>query len=338
MEILYDHCSELPARFCEIPLQGIRELFPRPTIVELKGRKPQPLFVSIVLHGNEDAGLLAMQELIRRYENVQLPRSIILFIGNVDACAATARFLPSQVDYNRAWPGSELPQCETHELLRQVTNFAVKHDLFASIDVHNNTGLNPVYGCICETSANHMYLASLFSRTVIYFTRPRGVQTQAFVKHCPSVTCECGKIGDVNGAHKAADLIDACLHLAEFPNHPVDETSIDLYHTVARIKIKPRCSFGFNDDSDIIFRGDLDRLNFVELEAGETLGTLRGNVEECFEVFDESGNDVTCDYLRTASQQVKLGRKAMPSMFTRNLDVIRQDCLGYLMERYRVPS
>ncbi len=254
-------------------------------------------------------------------------------MGNVQACASRARYLDHQVDFNRAWPGSELPASQTHDLLQSVTERMLQRGVFVSIDLHNNTGRNPIYGCICDTSPEHVYLASMFSRTVVYFTRPRGVQTQAFSSHCPSLTCECGQIGDGQGVQRAAELIDACLHLSEFPHHTLPDGDVHLFHTVARIKVRDECSFGFTQGSDIVLREDLDCLNFVELAEGEALATLGRSLEECFLVNDEGGRDVTTQYLTCSNQRVQLGKASMPSMFTRNLDVIRQDCLGYLMER-----
>lgn len=330
--------TDIPAGLLTVPLKEIKSIFPTPTVLSIAGRKSPPVFVSVLLHGNEDAGLLALQELLNKYVDRELPRSLIVFIGNVDACEAGSRYLSHQVDFNRAWPGSELPPCEIHEMLAEVTEFATRDGLFASVDVHNNTGRNPHYGCVCLTDPRHLYLASLFGRTVVYFTRPKGVQTQAFMQHCPSLTCECGKIGDRFGATRAAETIDACLHMSEFPDHALELDDIDVYHTVARIRVREHRTFGFEPGQDILLRADLDDLNFTELHEGESLGSFQGSIDDCFIVNDEHGQDVTHKYLVATDAQVRMGRSAMPSMFTRNLEVIRQDCLGYLMERYPLPS
>ena len=202
-----------------------------------------------------------------------------------------------------------------------------------SLDLHNNTGRNPIYGCVWDTAPEHIYLASMFSRTVVYFKRPRGVQTQAFSPYCPAITCECGQIGDMAGVERAVELIDACLHLSEFPHHQLPEGDVHVFHSVARIKIRDQRSFGFAAGNDIQLRDDLDCSNFVELQVGESLATLSCDLEECLVVNDELGRDVTQQFLGCVDQQLRLRRPAMPSMFTRDLNVIRQDCLGYLMER-----
>ncbi|MEZ6138871.1 MAG: M14 family metallopeptidase [Pirellulaceae bacterium] len=336
----------VPAGLESVPVRNITQIVPQPTLIHLQGRRQPAVFVSILLHGNEDVGLLAFQQLLRRYQDRQLPRSLSVFIGNVAACASGVRYLSDQVDFNRVWPGSELPITETHRLMQQVTDRILERGVFVSIDLHNNTGLNPIYGCICDPSPAHIYLASMFSRTVVYFTRPRGVQTQAFTSHCPSVTCECGQIGDMAGVQHAVDLIDACLHLHEFPDCDVPQGDVHIFHTVARIALRDGCSFGFAAESssprpDVVLRDDLDALNFVELAEGESIGVLHKQLAECFIVNDEAGRDVTSQFLSvprasssvSSGQRIRLRRPTMPSMFTRNHEVIRQDCLGYLMER-----
>jgi hypothetical protein len=43
---------------------------------------------------------------------------------------------------------------------------------------------------------------------------------------------------------------------------------------------------------------------------------------------------VASDYFQVEEGQLCLNRSVMPSMLTKDLEVIRQDCLCYLMERY----
>jgi hypothetical protein len=51
-------------------------------------------------------------------------------------------------------------------------------------------------------------------------------------------------------------------------------------------------------------------------------------------VLDESGSDVTSHYLTEENGELLLHQPVMPSMLTKNAEVIRQDCFGYFMERY----
>ena len=72
----WDVISEVPKAFLELTMRDVRKVFPRPTLIELPGESP-PLFISILLHGNEDAGLLAMQDFFRTYDPQRSRRGLI---------------------------------------------------------------------------------------------------------------------------------------------------------------------------------------------------------------------------------------------------------------------
>lgn len=328
----------------ESPPEGLLEAAPAelqrllggPTLLHLPGRRPEPLFVSVLLHGNEDTGYFAARELLRRYRDKSLPRALSIFFGNVSAAALGLRRLDGQPDYNRVWPGSEEPASAEQTLMARVVGEMERRGVFASVDVHNNTGINPHYACVNRVDHRYLHLATLFSRTVVYFTRPRGVQSLAFSRLCPAVTVECGQPGQPHGIEHALDYLDACLHLADIPVHPVAPHDIDLFHTVAIVKVPESVSFGFGDGAgDIRFNPQLDHLNFRELPAGTPLGRVVSDRAR-LEVWDEFGKDAGARYFAVEDGELRLLRPVMPSMFTRDARVIRQDCLGYLMERYQL--
>jgi hypothetical protein len=180
-----------------------------------------------------------------------------------------------------------------------------------------------------------LQLATLFSRTVIYFLRPRGVQSLAFAELCPAVTVECGKAGNPHNTEHALEYIEACLHLAEFRQHAVSPHDIDLYHTVATIKVSDAVDFGFDAaDQPLSLMGDLDRFNFRDLAPGTVWGRQPAGTPLALVATDENGNDVSARYFQLdADGCIRLGAPATPSMLTLDCRVIRQDCLCYLMER-----
>ena len=92
----FDRLHALPDGFFDLTTANIRSLFPNPTLVHLEGKSPQHLFLSILLHGNEYTGLKVIQRLLRACEG-ELPRSILLFIGNVRAAERNLRFLPGRL-------------------------------------------------------------------------------------------------------------------------------------------------------------------------------------------------------------------------------------------------
>ena len=84
---LFDRLHGLSEGFSDITTANIRSLFPNPTLVQLDGESDDYLFVSILLHGNEYSGLRVMQHFLQQYAD-GLPRSILMFVGNVRAAEA----------------------------------------------------------------------------------------------------------------------------------------------------------------------------------------------------------------------------------------------------------
>jgi succinylglutamate desuccinylase len=288
----------------------------------------------VLAHGNESTGFYAVQSMLQLWRDRELPRALSIFIGNVTAASLGQRFLDGQADYNRVWPGAENTDSPEAHMMQQVVDAMRERKAFASIDLHNNTGINPHYACINRIDNQFLHLASLFSRTVVYFIRPLGVQSMAMSYVCPSATIECGKPGQEYGAEHARDYMNACLHLSELSQQPVPSHDVDLFHTVAIVKVNEEISFGFGDESvDLRLVGNIDHLNFREISAGTQLGWLNNSDLNVLDVRDDNGQEVFERYFSVDRGVLTTTRPFMPSMFTLDKKIIRQDCLGYLMER-----
>ena len=334
--------DHIPAGFLEASAGGVHQVLPGPTLIHLPGRKPDPLFVSVLLHGNEYTGLKAIQNVLGRYTTSELPRALSIFVGNVKAAAVGLRRLDGQLDYNRVWPGAEataeIAESAEYRMTGQVVDEMRKRGVFASIDVHNNTGLNPHYGCVNDLHSEFLHLATLFSHTVVYFLRPRGVQSAAFAKICPAVTLECGKPDDAAAEDHATQFIEAVLHLDHFPERPLATGDFNLFHTVATVKVSEERSFSFGEfDADLELDPQIDHMNFRELEPGTRFGKVTAGSPMPLVALAEDGGDVTSDFFAIRDGELLLSRGAMPSMLTLDERIIRQDCLCYLMERYALP-
>lgn len=330
--------DRIPEGLLDAEPAALHRVLPGPALIHLAGQRPRALFVSVLLHGNEDTGLRAVQALLRRYApgggRHELPRALSLFIGNVAAARAGLRRLPGQPDYNRVWPGAPGARTPEHRLMQRVFDEMRARGVFASVDVHNNTGLNPHYACITRRDPQFLQLASLFGRTLVYFTTPRGVQAGAFAELAPAVTLECGRPGQSRGVEHALEYLETCLHLSEIPSHLPAAGSVDLFHTVAVLKVPEELSFGFGAaDADLRLVEDLDHLNFRELPAGTRLGWVRPGGPGRIAAFDERGRDVAGRFLDEVDGELRVAVPVMPSMLCRDTRAIREDCLGYLMER-----
>jgi hypothetical protein len=219
-------------------------------------------------------------------------------------------------------------------MAQEIVSVMNKRNVFASVDIHNNTGLNPHYACINKLDNPCLQLASLFGRLIVYFIRPKGVLSAAFSQLCPAVTLECGRPGQQHGVEHALEFLDSCLHLTELPQHPILSQDIDLFHTVAQVKINEEVKFSFNQvDTELLLNQDLDRMNFTEVSPGTVLGLSKMNTGMPLIAKDELGNNVTDHFFTFQNGELQIKRLTMPSMLTLDERVIKQDCLCYLMER-----
>jgi hypothetical protein len=336
----------VPTELLDIDATQLYRVLTGPTLIHLPGRQPQPLFVSVLLHGNEQTGWLAIQKLLRHYRDLDLPRALSILIGNVRAARYRTRHLDDQPDYNRIWLGGDRLE---HQMARQVWQAMADRSVFACIDIHNNTGLNPHYACVNRLEPSFLQLATLFGRTTVYFTTPKTVLSAAFAKLCPAVVVECGQPGLPYGVQHALDFVQACLHLTEFSQRSILPQDIDLFHTVAVVKVPEDVRFSFGDFSfgdfsfgdaaaDLCFPNDIDRLNFCELLPGTLVALQSLSSRACLDVRDEDEQDVCDRYFYLANGEIRTKLPVMPSMLTLNTEIVRQDCLCYLMERYPLQS
>ncbi len=320
----------LPDGILGRPASRLHEVLDGPTLIHLPGRREEPLVITVLLHGNEDTGWESTRALLDNYAGHTLPRSLALFVGNVAAARHGLRRLEGQPDFNRIWKGGEEPE---HRLAAEVLEAVARRRPFASIDVHNNTGLNPHYGCINRLDHRYLHLATLFSRTVVYFIRPETVQSMAMAQLCPAVTVECGKPGHAANAEHVLDYLDAVINMASLPEHPVAPHDYDLFHTVATVKVPDEVSFSFRDpNAQLVFEPDLDELNFRELPVGTALAFANGAGARV-DAWNEEGERVTDRFFAVNEGELRTRLPVMPSMLTLDERVIRQDCLCYLMER-----
>jgi succinylglutamate desuccinylase len=327
----FDH---FPDTLLDVAASDLWRHLAGPSLFHLPGRQAQPLFVSVLLHGNEDTGWRAVQSVLRRHRGTLLPRALMLFVGNIEAAKARVRTLPTQTDYNRCWPGTRQPAAPEAQLMREVIELVTQHAPFASIDIHNNTGNNPHYACINSLADHHLHLARLFGRTVVYFKEPTGVQSAALAEFCPAVTVECGRVGGLAGVEQAVDFVWSALAISHFPSHPVPEVDLDLLRTFAIVKVPPDASLSYDGtDADFRLRRDLDHLNFSELEPGTSFGRLGGSRKRHLEILAGGEFATAGRYFDYAEHEIRLSQRAIPAMLTVDARAVRLDCLGYLMHR-----
>jgi succinylglutamate desuccinylase len=324
----------LPEGLLDTRSGDLYKVLPGPTLLHLQGRMAEPLFVSVLLHGNEYSGWEAMRRFLYSYQRDELPRSISVFIGNIQAARYGIRHLDGQPDYNRVWNGTETAE---HKMMQAVLDAMNRRRVFASIDLHNNTGRNPHYACINKTENRFIQLARMFSRIIVYFIRPDGVQAKAFAGLCPAVTLECGQPGESSGIDHAIEYLEKCINMETIPDQPMDRSEIDLYHTIGVTKIKQGVSLGFNgENADLVLAGNIESMNMKEIAPENIIAEKVSTSFLPLTVMDEQGNDVTSEHFTIRDGKLLNRKQIIPSMFTLNKDIIIDDCLCYLMEHYQL--
>lgn len=324
--------EDIPVGLLQCEAHELHDLLPGPSLIHIKGIRAQPLFVSVLLHGNETTGWQAVRSILQDFQGRALPRSMSLFIGNVHAAAQGVRHLDGQPDYNRIWKAQG--ELEEDVMVRQVLEEMRARDIFACLDIHNNTGRNPHYACVNRLATPFFQLATLFSRTVVYFLQPDSVLSMAFANLCPAVTVECGKASDRSGEAHAREFILNALALDEFSETGMAVHNIDLFHTVAIVKLREGMRIAVSDaEADIELLPDIDQHNFHELIPGTELARIHHDRILPVMAVNEFGKDVAERYFEVRNGWLVTSVPVMPSMITLDVDIIRQDCLCYLMER-----
>ena len=330
-----DIISALPEGFYDFESQQILEYFPTTTLIELGGERSPPMFVSILLHGNEYSGLKAVQAFLKKYAD-GLPRSLYLLVGNVTAAAQGLRVIPGQTDYNRCWPGTEMEENAETRMMQAVVDRVTREPLFAAIDIHNNSGMNPHYAGITKVTQENQHLVSMFNHMGLFFTRPKGVSTMAFDDICPAAILECARPGDALGIQHATELLDALSHMDHFPQRPVAAHDLQLMRTLATLNIPDHVSIDFDlaGQADLRFQQNFDHMNFTEIGNQDVFAHT--SVEKPLAITNQLGEDVTEQIVRVENGKLYLNRTLMPAMITMDEAIIRQDCLCHLLVDYHI--
>ena len=326
---IIDH---IPEGFWEIQPSEITTLINNPTLIHLRGKEDQPFFVSVLLHGNEYSGLLILQNILKKYRDQILPRSLIVFVANPKACAKGVRHLEDQPDFNRIWKGGSSYE---ELLVKPVLQYVKDHQIQGAIDIHNNTGRNPIYACINKRKEEFVKLAQVFSVNIVYFTKPDTVLSKALSEICPAVVLECGLPGHIQGIDSGVHLIENILDVEEkWKQNKVKENSI--YHTYATLYIAPDSHLSFHPepflkDKGLCFIKEWDKLNFKQLQAGTFLGKVSDSKQ--IKLIDHQGKNIFDQFFSIIENNLTVKTAFIPGMLTQDIQVAQSDCLGYVMEK-----
>jgi|GEM_PF-4806447 len=80
------HLYEIPDGLLEATPYELEALLSEPTLIHLSGVHNETLFISVLLHGNEPTGFLAVQALLRKYQTRTLPRALSVLFWQCFSC------------------------------------------------------------------------------------------------------------------------------------------------------------------------------------------------------------------------------------------------------------
>jgi len=321
----------IPDDVLKCEAKDLHRILGGPTIMHIKGTNPKAVFISCLLHGNEVTGFYAIQRLLQSVVNSKPNRDIILFFGNTLAAQTGERHLFNQPDYNRIWEVGDLPE---NKLAMDVLSYAKEQSLFACLDIHNNSGKNPYYGCVNFTDKNWIQLAGLFSKRIVYFTEPSEVLSNAFSTLCPAVTIEAGLPGKEEGIITVLNYLKTIINLDSF-DEKFDAFSVDVFHTIGRIMVEPTCSVDFEDKkestSDLSFSPTIDEKNFEIVPKFTHFGYAK-NLDSV-KAINNKDEIITEDIFFLKEGSLQSNRIFIPAMFTKDIFIMKEDCMGYIMEK-----
>ncbi len=298
--------AELPAPVAALPAPALACELGGPTLFDLRKEGEPPLFISVLLHGNEVSGWDAVRRLAPRIREA----SALLFVGNVAAASAGLRTLPERVDFNRVWEGGRTAEAVLANVVVDIVA-AAKPRL--AVDVHNNTGRNPPYAVACRTDSRTLALAGTFSPRVLLATQPHGFQTRRLARVCTAVTVEVGTPDDPSSTARATAFLAKVL--AATPTRM--PASLSLLETVARVTL----------DEHAAIVQEAQEFNFRTAPPGTMLAS-----GGALSAWDEDGRDVSANYLVVKDGATMLKRPTALAMYTGDIHAARQDCLCYLLK------
>lgn len=327
--------NELPPGFFEATPENLYLLLPSLSLVHLRGQKDETLFLSCLLHGNENSGFFAIQKFLKENLN-SLDKSLIILFGNLEAARYKVRRLDSQPDFNRIWKDSHFSESTRVE---QIKAYLHQQKLCCAIDFHNTNGRNPHFVCINKKNNKFFQLAQLFHGIIVYFDNPEEVLAIACAEMCPSVTAECGPPDNSAGVTKAYSFLTRVYNSQSFEDSLFEDQVISYNEIIAKINIPERLSFNIgNGPEDINLNPHLEDYNFKALPPGIVLAKIHSPQTRFF-IHDGRDNEFQDSLVTYTDNSVILDAGLIPSMLTLNQKVISQDCLGYLMlQKYYSPK
>ena len=307
-----------------------------PTMLVVEGRdRSRTRGVATLLHGNEPSGIRAVTELLR--SDVVPATRVVILVPSVEAALTprpfTHRMLPGRRDLNRCFrePYDGADGTVAHEALRLLREAGCE----ALVDLHNNTGRNPAYGVATGVDAARLGLVALFAGLYVTTNLRLGSLIEATSDDFPTVTVECGRVGDAEADALALAGLRRYVELPEIETRLAPGRMTVLCDPV-RVCVRPGVRLAFGavpmPGADLTLVSDIDRHNFQPVMPGAPVGWLGTHGTWPIEARGASGEDVSEDLFVVRDGRLETRRGIVPIMMTTDATVAVADCLFYVVQ------
>ena len=274
------------------------------------GAQNGPLVVAIGgIHGNEIAGIKAIQEVFRMLEKepeanpgFQFRGNIVGLVGNLEACRTGQRFL--ECDMNRIWQPDNVARLESvpidmlhdeerelRELLQAIKDTIKKENAreVVIIDLHTTSADGGIFSIPLEDDPESIRLAKGLhapvilgllrglNGTLMHYASGNHFAENGLPEKVSSVAFESGQHEDPLSVSRAISAIISLLRAVGC----VQEHDVDNWHDEILIKYAAnlpaltRLSYVHHINPEMAFKMNPGYLNFQPVKAGEVLASDR---------------------------------------------------------------
>lgn len=309
-----------------------------PAAIRVAGRDRRRCRVVVtLLHGNEPSGLRAVHGWLRAG---QLPATdALLVLGGVAAALAepvlTRRELPGSVDLNRCF-GDREPAGPAREFARAILDLIRRSEPEALVDVHNNTGHNPVYGVAPRVGDAERQLVGLFAGRVVHYDLRLGALVEETPELCPTVVVEAGRAGAPGADAAARRGLDLLLGQDDIVGSGLPVPVLELFSRPVRVEAAPGVSLAYGAGAcagaALTVAEDIDRHNFERLAPGTAMGWLAAGAPWPLVARGADGADCSRELFELVDGRLVTRRELVPIMMTTDPGIATSDCLFYAVE------
>lgn len=328
--IFLQEFNYIPGGLLDTHARDLHEVLYGPSLIQLTGRETRPIAISVLLNGDDDTGLQALQQVLKRYANQLLPRSLLIFIANVDAAKFAVPHLNGQGDYQQLFANTDTdldnPEAEVVAKARQVM-FSRKPLLHVQLHRCATTSRDVVV--IPELDATSLKFAQYFSRHIV--VSPEDFNTAQAPK-IPQMAAYAGSKDNEDAADRLEELLDTLIHWHQILDIDADPELFNLYEIAASVQLPEDMSFGFGSaQTNVRFIEDLEDYSFVHTQKGLTIGFVKENEQARFLIEHREHQDAH-SFLLVEKNEIKLNSSLTPAFVNMTETRIRQKSLFKLLK------